>query len=82
MTMYLLSSQAVLDALIATADDKFQAQHMSGECRPSINYKTGAPLEDSKGDENNLLTEDRFYTVRAWMSVTSYLLSDYKFLYE
>ncbi len=66
----------------ATPEEKYGAQHMSGTCRPSINYKTGAPLEDSKGDQDNLLTEDRFYTVRAWMSVTSYLLSDYKFLYE
>jgi hypothetical protein len=25
---------------------------------------------------------DKYYTMRAWMAVTTYLISDYKFLYE
>jgi hypothetical protein len=32
--------------------------------------------------EEQQVTNDPQYTVRAWMAVTTYLLSDYRFLYE
>jgi hypothetical protein len=32
--------------------------------------------------DDQKLTEDENYTIRAWMGVVSYLLSDYAFLYE
>jgi len=32
--------------------------------------------------QNNLLYEDRQYTIRAWGALLSYLINDYQFLYE
>jgi hypothetical protein len=62
----------------AAQEDKYGLTHLPGECRPAINYRTGAYLDDT----DDKTSDDRFYTARAWMAVTSYLLSDYKFLYE
>jgi hypothetical protein len=47
------------------------------QCQARQNPYTGEDLPDTER-----LDKDEKYTVRAWMAVMSYLLSDYKFLYE
>jgi hypothetical protein len=47
-----------------------------GNCRATNDYWTGADLAE------NAITQDPDYTVRAWMGVLTYMLSDYKFLHE
>jgi hypothetical protein len=47
-----------------------------GNCRASNDYWTGADLAE------NAINQDPDYTVRAWMGVLTYMLSDYKFLHE
>jgi len=46
-------------------------------CRAENDWKTGNPLP-----EENRITQDNDYTVRAWMGVLAYMLSDYRFLHE
>jgi len=46
-------------------------------CAVTQNFWSGQDLP-----EEQKLTEDPNYTIRAWMGVMSYLLSDYSFLYE
>jgi hypothetical protein len=46
-------------------------------CQGQWNPNTGVSL-----DKSVQITSDPNFTVRSWMSVISYLLSDYKFLYE
>jgi hypothetical protein len=55
-------------------------QNLDGACSPDRNYLTGAALPNGDMDPN--YGEDKYYTIRAWMAVTSYLITDYKFLYE
>lgn len=50
---------------------------LPGPCRVERDFWTDKDLP-----EDQRLTEDEKYTVRAWMSVTTYLLSDYAFIYE
>jgi hypothetical protein len=52
-------------------------QELPGECSVYNEYWSGAPVPE--GEE---LNQDPNYTIRAWMAVTSYLLSDYAFVYE
>ena len=47
-----------------------------GDCRAD----TGIDGEELPEDQR--VTQDELYTVRAWMAVVTYLLSDYRFLYE
>jgi hypothetical protein len=47
------------------------------ECSGRWDQITGEDLPE--GDQ---ITEDKTFAVRSWMAVMSYLLSDYKFLYE
>ncbi|MBX7079937.1 MAG: DUF1592 domain-containing protein [Nannocystaceae bacterium] len=49
---------------------------LPGTCQATNDFWSGAPLNE------RAITEDRNYTIRAWMAVTSYLLSDYRFLHE
>ncbi len=51
--------------------------NLPGECQADQDPYTGVayPDEDS-------ITEDSDYTIRAWMAVVTYLLTDYQFLYE
>jgi hypothetical protein len=54
-----------------------EAPELPGQCRSTNDYWTGEELPEANrvvGDEN--------YTIRAWMGVVAYLLSDYKFLHE
>ena len=63
-----------------TAEDGTEAPEYStslpGGCQATSDFWSGAPLNE------RAITEDRDYTVRAWMAVMSYLLSDYRFLHE
>lgn len=47
------------------------------QCRAVNDPETGEELP-----EEQRVNRDEEYTVRAWMAVTAYLLSDFKFLYE
>ncbi|MDC0716041.1 DUF1588 domain-containing protein [Nannocystis bainbridge] len=46
-------------------------------CRVENDWWTGNPLP-----EENRITQDHDYTIRAWMGVLAYMLSDYRFLHE
>lgn len=52
-------------------------EQLEGPCRVENDFWTRAPLPDE-----DKLTQDPNYVIRSWMTVTSYLLSDYQFLYE
>jgi hypothetical protein len=47
------------------------------DCQGQWNPNDGTNL-----DKGVQITEDPFYTLRSWQAVVTYLLSDYKFLYE
>jgi hypothetical protein len=57
--------------------DESVSDQLVGQCRLNNDRITGADLPDSR--RINLDTE---YTIRAWMAAMSYLLSDYRYLYE
>lgn len=46
-------------------------------CRAVTDFESNQPLADSER-----ITNDPTYTIRAWMAVMTYLLSDYRFLHE
>lgn len=46
-------------------------------CRAMVDPATGEAIPTEQQ-----ITEDPDYTVRAWMAVTTYMLADYRFLYE
>jgi hypothetical protein len=46
-------------------------------CQARYDFATGLEMADDR-----IIDEDRNYTVRAWMAVMTYLLSDYRFLHE
>ncbi len=48
-----------------------------GACQATNDAWNGEPLP-----EDQQITNDDNYTIRAWMAVTSYLLADYRFLHE
>jgi hypothetical protein len=50
---------------------------LPGACRAYNDYWTGKDLP-----EEQRVTQDPDYTIRAWMGVLTYMLSDYKFLHE
>jgi len=50
---------------------------LPGNCRSNNDYWTGNELP-----ENRKINQDPDYTIRAWMGVLSFMLSDYKFLHE
>ncbi len=50
---------------------------LPGACRSERDYWTGNDLP-----ENRKISQDPDYTIRAWMGVLSFMLSDYKFLHE
>ncbi len=50
---------------------------LSYECSAQKNPITGEDI-----DAAVQIKDDKTYTIRSWMAVVSYLLSDYKFLYE
>ncbi len=48
-------------------------------CTPEYNPNTGAHMSE---EERNAYADDALYTKRAWMAVFTYLITDYKFIYE
>nr|WP_276598944.1 DUF1588 domain-containing protein [Nannocystis sp. SCPEA4] len=50
---------------------------LSWWCQARVNPNTDVDLPDAEKIET-----DKNYTIRAWMAVMTYMLSDYKFLYE
>jgi hypothetical protein len=63
------------DGKLGVASETYSAS--LGACGASNDWWTGNPLP-----EERQITSDPDYTIRAWMGVMSYLLSDYRFLHE
>jgi hypothetical protein len=57
--------------------DKTVNSYLQYNCTGRKNWITGEEIPDA-----NRLKDDKNYVVRSWMAVVSYLLSDYRFLYE
>ncbi len=57
--------------------DESVSDQLVGQCRLNNDRITGADLPDSRR-----INRDTEYTIRAWMAAMSYLLSDYRYLYE
>jgi hypothetical protein len=53
------------------------SQDLPFDCRYRVDPFTGVEVND-----NSQINSDPNYTVRAWMAVVTYLLADYRFLYE
>lgn len=53
------------------------SEELAGPCRLNNDRLTGEDLPDGRR-----INRDPDYTVRAWMAAVSYLLSDYRYLYE
>ncbi|MDH3726687.1 MAG: hypothetical protein OER77_04075 [Myxococcales bacterium] len=53
------------------------SEELADPCRLNNDRMTGDSLPD-----NRRINQDPDYTVRAWMAAVSYLLSDYRYLYE
>jgi hypothetical protein len=51
--------------------------NLPGECQANVEFWSDQPLSDAER-----ITNDPNYTIRAWMAVMTYLLSDYRFLHE
>jgi hypothetical protein len=52
-------------------------EELAGPCRLFDDRMTGESLPQERR-----INRDTEYTVRAWMAAVSYLLSDYRYLYE
>jgi hypothetical protein len=91
---YLLGETLPLDSPeISATYQLFEAVHVEGRkrvgvseqttlpalCQRNNDLLTGASL--NSGGVDNRLRNDPNYTIRAWMAVVAYLLSDYRFLY-
>ncbi len=57
--------------------DKPLSPDLPYACRAEEDFYTGTKLADAKA-----ITKDDKYVIRSWMAVVTYLLGDYKFLYE
>lgn len=74
----------LFEALLADGHARM-ADTTNGRMTPSIAAACQAVVHPTTGDplpEEQQVTEDPDYTVRAWMGVVTYLLGDYRFLYE
>ncbi len=65
---------------MAAATDKV-GEDIPGACVPGSNYITGEALKADPNDDGKY-AHDKAYTLRAWMAVMTYILSDYTFVYE
>ena len=54
-----------------------ESADLPGACRSTTDYWTGNDLPEARK-----ISQDPDYTVRAWMGVLTFMLSDYKFLHE
>ncbi|MDD9942006.1 MAG: DUF1592 domain-containing protein [Myxococcales bacterium] len=61
--------------------DKVQRDEVDNSLPRACQARTDPNSGEELGEEQRLIT-DEGYAVRAWMAVVTYLLSDYKFLYE
>lgn len=61
----------------AAVQAKTEGDSLTYACRARVNPLTGVDLADGEK-----LEKDENYAIRAWSAVVTYLLSDYKFLYE
>lgn len=64
------------DALVIPVEEGGAGMGL-GACGATQDFWTGQPYP-----EEQQVVNDENYTVRAWMAVMSYLLSDYRFLHE
>ena len=64
-----LGSQGIADGSVS--------DQLVGDCRLDRDPNTDAQLPD-----NRRINQDPNYNIRAWMATVSYLLGDYRFLYE
>jgi hypothetical protein len=65
---------------MSSSDPMVQEKYPEGldySCRVENDFWTRVELP-----EEDKLREDPNYVIRSWMAVTTYLLSDYQFLYE
>jgi hypothetical protein len=69
MEAYSLGRQGLADGSVP--------EELAGPCRLNQDRITGESLPDERR-----INRDSEYTVRAWMAAVSYLLSDYRYLYE
>ena len=66
-----------LDAGVANIASEEEFTYLNGTCRALKDPVTGVDLPEAEQ-----ITYDENYVVRSWMAVITYLLSDYKFLFE
>ncbi len=64
------------DGKAGIASEAYSAS-LPGNCRAQNDWWTGNPLP-----EERQISADPDYTIRAWMGVMTYLLSDFRFLHE
>ncbi len=57
--------------------DETLSSSLPWDCRGRRNPLTGEDLPDEER-----INDDENYVIRSWMAVVTYLLSDFKFLYE
>jgi hypothetical protein len=69
MEAYSLGRQGLADGSVP--------EELAGPCRLFNDRMTGDSLPQERQ-----INRDTEYTVRAWMAAVSYLLSDYRYLYE
>lgn len=58
-------------------EEQRYSTNLPGSCAATTEYNTGEPIPEARQ-----VRTDPNYTVRAWMAVISYMLSDYRFLHE
>lgn len=76
----ILATATLFNKVWAIGQEGLQANRFPKElpepCRANRDPLTGKDLGERR------VVEDPYYTLRAWMAVVSYLLSDYRFLHE
>ncbi len=73
---YQLWYETWLEGRAAVLADE-ESEHLHWSCRATVDWWTGTAYLDGLQ-----VTRDDDYTVRAWMAVLSYLMTDYRYLYE
>lgn len=75
---YALFSTVLQEGQRALASNS-ESKSLPSRCMRNISIQTGASLNENGVDGR--LRDDPNYTIRAWMAVVAYLLSDYRFIY-
>jgi hypothetical protein len=75
--LYLETWRAGQAAMTIPVEEGGEGMGLPGQCQATQDYWTGEPYP-----EEQQVTSDDNYSIRAWMAVMSYLLSDYRFLHE